>query len=95
MKLKLTVRGGMLPFQDKSQQVDVDDLPPELGERVRKELNPKRLAELARTPVDPNAADMQTIEITVEDDDGHDTVELPQGAVPPECLDLIDELFDR
>ena len=71
--------------------VEVGALEEPMRERVCEAFAPDNLRRLSEAP-EGAGADRLTYEITVEGEAGRDTFTVAEGALPPEMLDMIDDL---
>jgi hypothetical protein len=93
MKLSLKSSGGIGNIQLQGQ-IDTDELPPALAERVRTVLTPERLA-AARSAATDSVADAMQYEISLFLDSGLQTFHIDDVHAPPEVVDIVQELFQR
>ena len=93
MMIEIASQGGFagLPATAPPKTVEVETLEQPMRERVCEAFAPDNLRRLSETAEGPGA-DRLTYEITVEGDAGRDTFTVPEGALPPEMLDMIDDL---
>jgi hypothetical protein len=95
MMITITTSGGIGGFGlAKSAEVAVDNLPEPLRVEACRKLDPAALKSLDATPV-RGAADRIVYHIVVTEAGGTVSFTLPETALPPETLDLIDELMSR
>jgi hypothetical protein len=93
MKLSLKTSGGIGNIQLQGQ-IDTDELPSALAERVHTVLTPERLASAHSTAMDP-VADAMQYEIGLLLDSGLQTFQIDDVHAPPEVLDIVQELVQR
>jgi hypothetical protein len=93
MKLSLKTSGGIGNIQLQGQ-IDTDELPSALAERVRTVLTPERLAS-ARSPSMDHVADAMQYEISLFLEGGVRTFQIDDVHAPPEVLDVVQELVQR
>lgn len=71
--------------------IDVDDQPDQMRQELAEAFEPDELARLARQPCG-DCADRMTYRITVTEDRGSRSFTLHEQQIPPEMLDLIDQI---
>lgn len=71
--------------------IDVDDQPDQMRQELCEAFEPDELARLARQPCG-DCADRMTYRITVTEDCGSRSFTLHEQQIPPEMLDLIDQM---
>lgn len=89
------MEGGLLPLgaSDKSVSLILDELPQSLREQSQSLFSEAALTRLQGNQPQPGAADTQTYNIRLEQDDSSSEHLLNQQICPDEMLDLIDDLF--
>ena len=93
MMITISTSGGIGGFGlAKSAEVAVDNLPEPLRVEACARLDAKTLASLDPTPV-RGAADRIVYHIVVMEGTATASFDLPESALPPETLDVIDELL--
>jgi|SwirhirootsSR3_FD_contig_101_1003326_length_2350_multi_3_in_0_out_0_2 hypothetical protein len=93
MKLSLKTSGGIGNIQLQGQ-IDTDELPSDLAERVRTVLTPEHLA-AAHSAVMGPVADAMQYEIGLFLDGGLQTFQIDDVHAPPGVLDIVQELVQR
>ncbi len=71
--------------------IDVDDQPEQMRQELCEAFEPDELARLARQPCGA-CADRMTYRITVTEDRESHSFTLQEQQIPPEMLDLIDQM---
>lgn len=96
MILTITTSGGIGGFGSRqSIVVHVEQTPPALRSEVCLRLGPEALSGLDDV-ASPGAADYIIYHIMVEDEGaGRRVFDVPEPSLPPETLDLLDELMTR
>lgn len=82
--------GGITAAQLR-KTIDVDDQPEQMRQELCDAFEPDQLARLARQPCG-NCADRLTYRITVTEDRETRSFTLHEQQIPPEMLDLIDQM---
>jgi hypothetical protein len=88
MKLSVKTSGGIGNIQFQGQ-LDTDELPGELAERVHKVLSPARLETTRLTETFPDAIQY---EIGLFFRSGLQKFEIDESSAPPDVLDVLEEL---
>lgn len=74
-----------------SRRIDTDAQPEPRAQELCAAFHPKALADMAATPC-PGCPDQMRYAITVTDATGPHAITLSEGQMPPEMLDLLDDL---
>jgi hypothetical protein len=92
MKIEIRTSGGFGGIAVKSvKTVDTGTLPSEDRPAVETMFSAGHLEQLSGAEAPGGAADMAAYSVTVTGDDGERrTFEIPENAIPPEMLDVID-----
>lgn len=93
MIIEIEAEGGFggIAAQDMHKTVDVDDQPEQMRQDLCDAFGPDHLARLASRPCG-NCADRITYRITVTEDRQTRSFTLQEQQIPPEILDLIDQM---
>ncbi|MFK7835822.1 MAG: protealysin inhibitor emfourin [Sulfitobacter sp.] len=95
--IEITTSGGFggLATGGAHTSASLSDLPTAQAATYCEAFAPTALAALAETETPQGRADTITYEIKVVDDDGAHQFQLDETQLPPEMLDLIDDLINR
>jgi hypothetical protein len=95
MMISITTSGGIGGFGlARSAEVEVEGLPEPLQEEACARLDPEALRALP-SPRARGMADSVVYHIVVEEAGQRTVLDVPEGALPAETLDLIDRLMER
>lgn len=95
MMIEIAASGGFTGMGPPAKTVEVDGLEPGLRSRVCEAFAPDNLRRLSHDGLreaDHGAADGLLYEITVREGGGRDRFTVPEGRLPSEMLDLMDDL---
>jgi hypothetical protein len=97
LMIEISMSGGFggLPAGGANSTTTLDDMAPARSAAICEAFEPTALSALAEAAPSPGRADTVTYEITVTDDQGPHQFKLDETQLPPEMLDLIDELLHK
>ncbi|MCZ0961958.1 protealysin inhibitor emfourin [Paracoccus benzoatiresistens] len=93
MIIEIAAQGGFggVTAANLCKTIDVSDQPEQMRQELSEAFEPDELARLARQPCG-NCADRMTYRITVTEDRQSHSFTLREQQIPPEMLDLIDQM---
>ncbi|MTD99055.1 hypothetical protein GIY56_01990 [Paracoccus sp. YIM 132242] len=93
MIIEIAAQGGFggITAASLRKTIDVSDQPERMRQDLCDAFEPDQLARLASRPC-TNCADRMTYRITVTEDRGTHSFTLREAQIPPEMLDLIDQM---
>lgn len=95
MIIEISASGGFggIPAAALNKRIDLDQQSPALRQELCEFFEPQDLSQLASRPKSRSGADMMVYQITVTDqDDGAHVYTIREDQLPPEMLDLIDQM---
>lgn len=93
MIIEIAAQGGLggIAAANLRKTIDVDDQPDEMRQDLCEAFGPDELARLSRQPCG-TCADRMTYRITVTEDRQTHSFTLREQQIPPDMLDLIDQM---